>query len=106
MSKKGTSNYRLKAKFNGIQAAFGSTKIISNDNLTDEIAKDLIKNHPHGEKLFDVIPKEQPEDKAKDLNDMSRAELNEKAVSLGLDASDYKNKGEVKEAIIQAGKAA
>lgn len=52
------SGFKLKEKFNGIQLRFGSRTIISNRNLTDKQAVELIENHPHGKKLFDAMPKD------------------------------------------------
>ena len=53
------SGYKLKPMYNGIRfGAFGSNKFANNENLTDEMAKKLIKDHPKGEGLFLTIPKE------------------------------------------------
>jgi hypothetical protein len=39
-----TCKYRLHAKYNGIQLDFGSNIFVTNDNITDKLAKELIKN--------------------------------------------------------------
>ena len=105
--------FRLQAKFNGIQSSFGSSTVISNRNLTDEIAVDLIANHPHGVKLFDIIPdnidellqaasqSDQPT-REKALNALTRTELNDIAEGLELVAKDYANKAEIIAAICDA----
>lgn len=114
MNTKNTSNFRLKAMFNGIQASHGSNRIISNNSLTDELAIELLDNHPHGEKLFDVIPDNVDEireavsagesgsepSREDQLGAMKRAELNEIAEGLGLNPSDYSKKADVAAAIL------
>ena len=50
------SNYKLKLKYQG---AFWKGKPLQNGSMTDKLAKDLIKNHPKGEGLFSVLPKEE-----------------------------------------------
>ena len=57
MSKSG--NYKLKGIYNGIQISFGG-KPLRNGEFTDKEAKELIKTHPLGEGLFEVLPKEEP----------------------------------------------
>lgn len=52
------TQYKLKAKYNGIPLEFGSSVHVSNANLTDALAKKLIKNHPKGKELFEVVPEE------------------------------------------------
>ena len=49
--------YQLKPKYNGIPLKFGSSVMVTNTNITKEYAKFLIKNHPRGEGLFNVLPK-------------------------------------------------
>ena len=49
-------DYELHKKYENITLKF-SGKRIRNRDLTNELAKDLIANHPHGEKLFSVIAK-------------------------------------------------
>jgi hypothetical protein len=49
-----TSNYRLKEKYNGIQLGIGSNIFLNNSNITDELAKELIKNR--GSHFFDRMP--------------------------------------------------
>ena len=51
--KNSCKDYKLKAKYEGIQLEFGSSFHVTNANLTDEIAKSLLKNHPAGENLFE-----------------------------------------------------
>lgn len=38
-------DYKLHKRFNGIQMGFGSNKILSNNNLTNELAQRLIEKH-------------------------------------------------------------
>lgn len=52
-----TCNYKLLPMFEGI-TLFGTGLVITNKNITDKIAKQLIKEHPHGVNLFDIIPEE------------------------------------------------
>lgn len=68
------SKYKLLAKREGLQLDFGSSHFINNSNLTDSVAKQLIKKfkdlNPEFkmEDLFEVYPKEevsQPAPKAK-----------------------------------------
>ena len=116
MNTKTTSNFRLKAMYNGIQAGHGSNQIISNASLTDEIAIDLLDNHPHGEKLFDVIPDNVDEireaagssadpaetSREDQIGAMKRDELNKIAEGLGLNPSEYRKKADVAAAILTA----
>ena len=55
MSNTKTTKARIKPKYEGIQLKFGSKIFVTNKTLTDEQAVYLLKNHPHGEKLFDVF---------------------------------------------------
>jgi hypothetical protein len=55
-----TCKYKLHAKYNGIQLDFGSNIFVTNDNITDKLAKELIKNK--GTHLFAEIP--EPQEKA------------------------------------------
>lgn len=48
--------YILKAKYNGIPLAFGSPVLVTNGNITEKYAKQLLKNHARGKDLFEVIP--------------------------------------------------
>lgn len=48
-------DYRLKAKYNGIQLG-ANGQPIRNGEMTNEIAKELLEKHPAGELLFDEIP--------------------------------------------------
>ncbi len=50
------SKYKLKLKYQG---AFWKGRPLQNGSMTEEIAKDLIKNHPKGEGLFAVLPKKE-----------------------------------------------
>lgn len=55
MSKKDNEkkcDYTLKPMFHGIPLKFGSPTLCTNQNLTNEMAEELIKTHPLGEKLF------------------------------------------------------
>lgn len=49
-------DYRLKAKYNGIQLGTNG-RPIRNGEMNNKIAKELLENHPHGKELFDVMPK-------------------------------------------------
>jgi len=55
-----TSNYKLKPMFEGI-TLFGTGLVITNATITDKIAKQLLKEHPHGKELFESIPVEKVE---------------------------------------------
>ena len=55
MSDEIKSEYILKAKYNGIQLGVNGQPI-RNGEMTDKIAKELIKKHPHGKNLFSFIP--------------------------------------------------
>jgi len=55
MEVKKKTEYILRKCFVGSLTWKGS--YIFNETLTDKVAKDLVKNHPHGAKLFDFIPK-------------------------------------------------
>jgi hypothetical protein len=103
-----TSNFKLKAMFNPIQVGFGSSTMISNNNLTDKVAIELIETHPHGEKLFDIIPSNIEEIRAslkesitttEGSKKQTRQELDAIATDLGLITSEYKNKQEITDAI-------
>ena len=50
-------DYRLHKKYEGITLKYNGVRI-RNADLTNELAKELIAKHPHGVKLFDIIPKE------------------------------------------------
>lgn len=110
MSKKNKSGYVLKAKYDGIPLKFGSRTFVSNRNMTDQLAKELIKNHPKGEDLFDAIPEAttkktedtSTKDEGSKLSTLKRGELDIMASDLGLKPSDYNNKGEVIAAIESA----
>lgn len=104
MSKKESTGYKLKEKYNGIPLEFGSPVQVSNANLTDELAEKLIKKHPAGKDLFEVIPEgKEPEEKSRleELKEMKRAELDALAESLELNPKDYANKDLISEAIEQ-----
>lgn len=51
-----TCGFRLKPMYQNIPASFGSAVFVNNNNITDELALGLLKNHPRGKDLFDVIP--------------------------------------------------
>lgn len=53
------SNYKLKAKYNGIPLGHGKRGRLTNENMNDKDALYLIKNHPKGKDLFEVFPKEE-----------------------------------------------
>lgn len=50
------SGFQLKAMYNGIQLGFGSKKILSNANLSDELAIEAINTHKLGKDLFSKLP--------------------------------------------------
>lgn len=54
-TKKNECEYKFKAMYNG--SLFWKGKPVRSGEMTDKLAKDLIKNHPHGKGLFDSIPK-------------------------------------------------
>lgn len=95
MGEKINSTYRLKAKYNGISLGFGSNVIVSNRNITDDLAEQLLKNHPRGKELFETMPKAPK----RDITTLKRRELDVIARGLGIDPSDYSNKSEVIAAI-------
>lgn len=64
---KAKSKFVLKPMFNGIPLKFGSRTLVSNSNLTDELAKELIKNHPRGEALFSSLGETKTEPDYKSL---------------------------------------
>lgn len=51
-----TCGFRLKPMYQNIPASFGSPIFVNNNNITEELALGLLKNHPRGKDLFDVIP--------------------------------------------------
>jgi hypothetical protein len=58
-----TCKYKLHEKYNGIQLDFGSNVFVTNDNITDKLALQLIKNK--GAHLFAEIPESpEPEEKS------------------------------------------
>lgn len=102
MSKDTKTEYKLKAKYEGIPLAFGSRTQVYNSNLTDEMAEELLKTHPRGKELFEVIPEKKEtakKTKVKKLTDHTRPELDEMAEKLGINPKDYSNKDEVASAI-------
>jgi hypothetical protein len=100
------SGFKLKAKYEGIQVPFGS-KPVSNVNLTDAKAKEIIKNHPKGVELFDKLPEgfeveSENEPTFEELvNNMKKDDLVAKAEELNIDASG--NVKELKARIIENG---
>jgi len=104
---KKTCNYRLKLKYEG---TFFKGSLIRNGDLTDEIAGKLLKEHPHGEQLFDITPNASElnvvlADETETLDSlmkMSRTDLDAKAEFHSLDSSEYKNKTEISQAILEA----
>lgn len=102
------SGYLLKPKYEGIPMAFGSRKFVYNHTLTDEIAQEMIKNHPKGKALFQNIPEKSKskgpeEEPLKELLKLSREELNDAALALGIEnPSEFQNKNQVAEAILES----
>lgn len=64
MSEK-TVNYRLKGKYNNISLGFGKRGRLSNENMNDKDALFLLKHHPKGKELFDILPEEEPKPEVK-----------------------------------------
>jgi len=102
------SGYVLKAKYNGIPLKFGSPILVTNANITDEMAKDLLKNHKKGEDLFEKIPEgnskpQGSDDPLKELLKYNRDVLDAKATELGVEnPSSLPNKEAVAKAILEA----
>lgn len=101
------SAYKLKEKYNGIPLEFGSQIQVSNSNMTDAYAEQLLKSHPKGADLFETLPEVSEEssnkasNEAADLLSLTRKQLNAKAADLGLDPKSYSNKQEVANAITE-----
>lgn len=55
-------DYELHFKYNGIQLGTNGDPI-RNGEMTNAMARKLLKEHPHGAKLFKVIPEEKPKTK-------------------------------------------
>ena len=55
-TKKEKCDYVLHKKYENITLKYGG-KRIRNRDLTNKLAIELLTKHPHGEKLFSVIPK-------------------------------------------------
>jgi len=56
--KENKCQYRLKSKYEGIGLPSKKHIRVNNGNITDALAKELLKHHPAGEKLFAFIPEE------------------------------------------------
>ena len=56
MGAKTTCDYELHKKYENITLKFGGDRI-RNSDLTNELAEQLLAEHPHGAKLFSVIKK-------------------------------------------------
>ena len=56
MSEKKKSGYVLKKTYQNIPLEFGSSVFVNNENMTDEYGAKLLKSHPKGEGLFDILP--------------------------------------------------
>lgn len=54
-------NYRLRAGFIINCPSFKEGKIFTNDNLTDDIAADYLKQFPNMADMFQAIPNESPQ---------------------------------------------
>ena len=92
--------YVLKKMYNGIPLEFGSSILVTNTNITKEYAEKLIKNHPRGVDLFDVIAKGAGDSNTEDpLKRLKRDELDKIATDLGLVPEEYSNMDLIKEAI-------
>jgi len=64
MKKDNDCEYLLKSKYEGI---FWKGNPIRNGDLTDKVAKDLLKNHKAGKDLFEKIPVEKAKPKSKKI---------------------------------------
>lgn len=71
-----SKNWKLKAKYEGI-TLFGTGIILTNSNITDELAERFYKEHPAKENLFDLMPEELPSEDAPSDEDMTLSELKE-----------------------------
>ena len=76
-------DYELHKKYNGIQLGTNGQPI-RNGEMTNEIAKELLEKHPHGAKLFSIIPAAKPDKEP--VKDETENEIVEKeAVELSND---------------------
>lgn len=72
-TKKNECEYKFKAMYNG--SLFWKGKPVRSGEMTDKLAKDLIKNHPHGKGLFDSIPKKTAKKKEKESTEVKNEEV-------------------------------
>jgi hypothetical protein len=105
-NKNQNSGYVLKKMYENIPLEFGSSIYVNNANLTDEYAETLLKKHPRGKDLFDVIVEKQsadndlPEDVQKLIDDNTKDQLLE--IAKGLSIEDFKgNKTELATLIVE-----
>lgn len=56
MENKNPCEFQLKKKYEGIPTSFGSQVYVTNENVSDELAIELLKNHPLGKELFETLP--------------------------------------------------
>lgn len=87
------SEFKLKKMFEGISSGFGKKKSFNNSNMTDQDALWLHDNHPHGAKLFEVIPSNIDEIRKgsssdQDLSKLKKDELITLAESKGVEIPD------------------
>ena len=68
MDTKEKCDYKLKKMYEGIPLEFGSQVHVSNRNLTNKLAKQLIAKHPKGVALFEVFPEAAAEKAAAEKN--------------------------------------
>lgn len=99
--KKNESGYVLKPKYEGIPLEFGSQTFVNNRNITREHGDKLLKGHPRGADLFEVVPKKQEKAAAKDLTDHTRKELDAIAAKKGIDSNEYSTKEDLAKAIAE-----
>ena len=57
MENKKPCEFQLKKMYEGIPTSFGSSKYVTNQNISDELAIELLQNHPRGNELFESLPK-------------------------------------------------
>lgn len=101
-SKSKNSGYVLKKKYQNIPLGFGSPIYVNNDNMTDEYAQRLLKNHPRGKDLFHHIPDRNDENLSpveQLVKDHSKDQLVEMASEIGIEKADG-NKTEIATQII------
>lgn len=93
LEEKKQSDYRLKAKYDGISFGFGKRGRVFNKTITNKEAEELLKSHPKGKDLFEVMPTE-PEI---DLSKLNKDELIEMLVEQEIEFDEKAKKAELLE---------